>query len=97
MSPRLEHGRRVGLTLLLALAAAFAFERLRSPLPWMIGPLIVTAAGGMAGLRLAASGAFSGAPSRRRRPRSGLAMKGLPKATRSAAPEATASSAIARV
>jgi hypothetical protein len=55
MSPRLEHGRRVGLTLLLALAAALAFERLRSPLPWMIGPLIVTAAGGMAGLRLAGS------------------------------------------
>ena len=55
MSPRLEHGRRVGLTLLLALAAALAFERLRSPLPWMIGPLIATAACGMAGLRLAAS------------------------------------------
>lgn len=51
-----EHGRRVAATLLLALVAALAFERLHAPLPWMIGPLLVTAAGGMAGLRLASSG-----------------------------------------
>ncbi|MDO8419179.1 MAG: AbrB family transcriptional regulator [Rubrivivax sp.] len=56
MPPWLDRGRRIGLTLLLALAAALVFERLRAPLPWMIGPLLVTAASGMAGLRLAASG-----------------------------------------
>jgi len=55
MPPWLERGRRVGLTLLLALAAAWVAQRLRLPLPWMIGPLLTTAACGMAGLRLASS------------------------------------------
>ena len=55
MPPRLERAFRVGLTLLLALGAALVFEQLRSPLPWMIGPLLVTAGCGMAGLQLAAS------------------------------------------
>lgn len=34
---------RVVLTLLLALAAALACVRLRTPVPWMIGPLLATA------------------------------------------------------
>lgn len=58
MPPWLDSARRVGLTLLLALVAAFVFERLRAPLPWMIGPLLVTAGCGMAGVRLQASGAL---------------------------------------
>jgi len=45
---------RIASTLLLALAAAQAAEALRSPLPWLIGPLLVTAAAGVAGLPLAA-------------------------------------------
>jgi hypothetical protein len=55
MPPWLERGPRIGLTLLLALAAALVFQWLRAPLPWMIGPLLASAACGMAGLRLAAS------------------------------------------
>jgi membrane AbrB-like protein len=55
MPPRLERARRVGLTLVLALAAALAALWLHLPLPWMIGPLLATAACGMAGLKLAAS------------------------------------------
>lgn len=43
---------RVAATLLLALAAAWLCERLRTPLPWMIGPLLATAAGRLAGLPL---------------------------------------------
>ena len=46
---------RIVLTLALALGAALACEALRTPLPWIIGPLLATAACGMAGLRLAAS------------------------------------------
>jgi membrane AbrB-like protein len=34
---------RVALTLLLALAAAFACVRLHTPIPWTIGPLVATA------------------------------------------------------
>jgi membrane AbrB-like protein len=55
MPPRLERARRVGLTLLLALAAAQAAVWLHLPLPWMIGPLLATAVCGMAGLKLASS------------------------------------------
>jgi hypothetical protein len=55
MPPWLERGQRVGLSLLLALAAALVFQWLRAPLPWMIGPLLVSAACGMAGLRQTAS------------------------------------------
>ena len=40
---------RISLTLLLALAAASLCVRLRTPLPWMIGPLVVTAAVSMLG------------------------------------------------
>ena len=52
MPPRLERARRVGLTLVLALAAALAAGQLRLPLPWMIGPLLGTALAGMAGWRM---------------------------------------------
>ncbi len=55
MTIPLDRARRVGLTLLLALAAALLARALRVPLPWMIGPLLVTAGCGLAGLRLAAS------------------------------------------
>ena len=40
---------RIALTLLLALAAALACAQLHTPLPWMIGPLVVTAAASMLG------------------------------------------------
>ena len=42
---------RITLTLALALAAAVAFAWLRVPLPWMIGPLVVTAAASMRGVQ----------------------------------------------
>lgn len=41
---------RVVLTLLLALASALVFRWLRTPLPWMLGPLLVVAAASMLGL-----------------------------------------------
>jgi membrane AbrB-like protein len=46
---------RVALTVAAGALAAIACARLRVPLPWMIGPLLVTAAGCMAGAPLAAS------------------------------------------
>lgn len=46
---------RIALTLALALVAAWGCERLRTPLPWIIGPLLLTAALGVAGVPLAAS------------------------------------------
>ncbi len=46
---------RLALTLALALVAALLCVRLRVPLPWMIGPLLVTAGCGLAGLRLQGS------------------------------------------
>ena len=49
------HARRVALTLALALPAALACEWARVPLPWMIGPLVLTALCGVAGVPLAAS------------------------------------------
>ena len=55
MPPSLELAARTSLTLLLALAAALAAERLRVPLPWMIGPLLATAACSAAGAPVAAS------------------------------------------
>jgi membrane AbrB-like protein len=58
MPPWLERGRRVGLTLALAVAAAWVAVWLHLPLPWMIGPLLATAACGMAGVRLQASPAL---------------------------------------
>jgi len=42
-------------TLALALPAALACQHLGTPLPWMIGPLLLTAALGVAGVRQAAS------------------------------------------
>ncbi|MBC7468869.1 MAG: AbrB family transcriptional regulator [Ramlibacter sp.] len=42
---------RIAFTLALALAAAVAFAWLRMPLPWMIGPLVVTAAASMRGVQ----------------------------------------------
>jgi uncharacterized protein len=50
MSPRSPRGLRGGLTLLAAALAALACERLRLPLPWMIGPLALTAALAVAGV-----------------------------------------------
>ena len=47
-------GRIVG-TLVLALAAALLAERAHVPLPWMIGPLLATAAGGVLGVPVAAA------------------------------------------
>jgi hypothetical protein len=44
---------RAGATLLLALAAALAAVHAELPLPWIIGPLLATAACGVAGLPLA--------------------------------------------
>ena len=46
---------RVAWTLLLGAAAALACEGLGTPLPWTIGPLVATAAFGVAGVPLAAS------------------------------------------
>jgi len=46
---------RLALTLLAGAAAAGLCLLLRTPLPWMIGPLIATALGCMAGLPLAAA------------------------------------------
>jgi uncharacterized protein len=48
-------GRRIALTLVLALAAALLCRWLDTPLPWIIGPLLATAALGMAGVPLAGS------------------------------------------
>ena len=42
---------RICFTLLLALAAAGSCAWLRTPLPWMIGPLVVTAAASMRGVQ----------------------------------------------
>jgi len=46
---------RILLTLLAGAAAAGLCLLLHTPLPWMIGPLVATAVGGMAGLPLAAA------------------------------------------
>ena len=50
-----SYALRLALTLAAGTLAAIACERLRVPLPWMIGPLVVTAAGCMAGTPLAAA------------------------------------------
>ena len=55
MPPWLERSARVALTLGLALAGAWLCLRLHVPLPWMIGPLLVTAGCGLAGARPQAS------------------------------------------
>jgi membrane AbrB-like protein len=46
---------RIALSLAAGALAAVACERLRVPLPWMIGPLLVTAIGCMAGAPMATS------------------------------------------
>ncbi len=46
---------RLAFTLGLALLAGIVCERLHTPLPWMLGPLLVTAAGSMAGWPLQSS------------------------------------------
>lgn len=46
---------RLAATLLLALAAGALAQHLRMPLPWMLGPLLATAAASTAGVRLQAS------------------------------------------
>lgn len=58
---RLHFLFRTALTLLLALGAAALCVRLHTPLPWMIGPLLVTAAGSMAGLPTHCPGALRNA------------------------------------
>jgi uncharacterized protein len=50
-----ERGARIALTLALALAAGLACQALRVPLPWMLGPLLLCAGCGVAGLPLAGS------------------------------------------
>jgi membrane AbrB-like protein len=45
----LRHAGRVVATVALALMAALLAERLRSPLPWMIGPLLAVALAGVLG------------------------------------------------
>lgn len=52
---RLSRGLRIAATLGLALVAAWGCQALRLPLPWMLGPLAVTALFGIAGAPLAAS------------------------------------------
>jgi membrane AbrB-like protein len=55
--PRWSEGAgQISATLALALLAALAARALHVPLPWMLGPLIATAVGGIAGLPLRASG-----------------------------------------
>jgi len=52
---------RVALTLAIALAAALLCEALHTPLPWMIGPLLASAACSLAGLPLLAPTALRNA------------------------------------
>jgi uncharacterized protein len=57
--------RRVAGTLLLARVAALSFERLQSPLPWLIGPLTVllgTSPGGIAEMCITAKVMQLGVP-----------------------------------
>jgi len=55
LSPSVLPGAHLAGTLALAAAAGTAAQALRVPLPWMIGPLLVVAAGSVAGLPLAGS------------------------------------------
>jgi hypothetical protein len=55
MTERARDALHLIVTLAAAALAAAACERLRVPLPWMIGPLVVTAAAGMSGLPVRAS------------------------------------------
>ena len=55
VSSSIRPGARLAGTLALAAAAGATAQALRVPLPWMIGPLLVVAAGSVAGLPLASS------------------------------------------
>lgn len=55
------YSARVALTLLLALAAALLCRWLRTPLPWMIGPLLATAAASVLGQPTRSFGPFRNA------------------------------------
>jgi membrane AbrB-like protein len=55
MLPPSPRAVRIAATLALALVAALGCQALRMPLPWLLGPLLVTAGCGVAGGRLAAS------------------------------------------
>ncbi len=52
MRLHVDRAGRVAGTLVLALAAALAAERLHLPLPWMIGPLLAVALAGVLGARV---------------------------------------------
>jgi membrane AbrB-like protein len=52
----MNSGLRVALTLLAALAAAELCVWLHTPIPWMLGPLIITALASMAGMPTRSSG-----------------------------------------
>ncbi|MET4579092.1 AbrB family transcriptional regulator [Ottowia thiooxydans] len=52
---------RIGMTLLLAWAAALVFARWHVPIPWMIGPLVATAFASMAALPTTSSSTFRNA------------------------------------
>ncbi len=54
-APLARRALRIAATLAVAAAAGALFARLRMPLPWMLGPLFLTAALGIAGVPLATS------------------------------------------
>lgn len=54
--PALARTPRIAATLVLGTVAALAAQALQLPLPWMLGPLAATAAAGVLGAPLAASG-----------------------------------------
>lgn len=53
--PDTQRVRRVGLAIVLAVVAALACQALRTPIPWMIGPLLCTAVASVLGAPLASS------------------------------------------
>jgi membrane AbrB-like protein len=55
VAPAAARAARVALTLVLAAAAAWLCEAIGTPIPWMIGPLVATAAASVIGAPLDAS------------------------------------------
>jgi len=55
-APVVRQARTVGLTLLAALAGALACVALGTPIPWMLGPLLVTGLASVAGVPTASAG-----------------------------------------
>jgi membrane AbrB-like protein len=53
--PDTQRLRRVGLAIVLAVVAALVCQALRTPIPWMIGPLLSTAVASVLGAPLASS------------------------------------------